>query len=115
MIWQGVNKRRFPRADYPCRVVVLRSDLNETFSTHTENIGMGGICTVLPKELPRFCPVRTIIYIKDGGSPIECNARIVWTVPSKGDFDTGVEFIDIKEPDRLRIESIIEQCLGREV
>ena len=111
MMWQGINKRRFPRANYPCKVVVLTSDLRETFSTHTENIGAGGVCIILSKELPRFCFVEILLYLKDGGTPIECNGRIVWAIRREANFDVGVEFIDIRETDRARIERIVEECL----
>jgi hypothetical protein len=111
MIWQGIDKRRFPRAEYPCKVIVLRSDLRETFSTHTENIGTGGICVILGKELPRFCPVEVLLYLKDKGGPVECNGRVVWMVQEGGSFDVGIEFIDIKETDRLRIGKVVQECL----
>ena len=114
MIWQGIDRRRFPRADYPCKVVVLRSDLKNTFSTHTENIGTGGICVILSQELPKFCSVELLIYLKDGKSPLECNGRVVWSVPLENNFDTGIEFIDIKKTDYLRVEKIIQECLRKQ-
>lgn len=114
MSWQGIDRRRFPRANYPCKVVVLRSDLRRTFSTHTENISIGGIRVVLSKELPKFCPVQILLYLKDKRSPIECNARIFWAVPRDANFDTGIEFIDIKETDRLRIERVVQECLRKQ-
>ena len=114
MMWQGIDRRRFPRADYPCKVVVLRNDLKESFSTHTENIGTGGVCVILSKELPKFCPVELLLYLKDSGAPIECNGRIIWSVPTETDFDTGIEFIDIKKTDYLRIEKIVGECLRKQ-
>lgn len=115
MIWQGIDKRRFPRAEYPCKVVILRNDLKETFSTHTENIGTGGICVVLPRELPKFCLVRVLLYLKDGGGLLECDGRIIWAVKREDYFDTGLEFLDIRETDRLRIEKVVQQCLEKQI
>jgi len=114
MIWQGMDNRRFPRAEYPCKVIVLRSDLRETFSSHTENIGVGGICVILPGGLPKFCPVEILLYLKDGKGPLECNGRVVWSVQREGSFDTGIEFIDIREIDRLRIERVVQECLRKQ-
>ena len=114
MIWQGIDRRRFPRADYPCKVVVLRNDFKKTFSTHTENIGTGGICVILSKELPKFCPVEILLYLKDGGTPIESNGRIIWVVKREFNFDTGIEFIEIKEADRLRIEKLVQECIRKQ-
>jgi len=114
MIWQGIDKRRFPRANYPCKVILLRDDLRVTFSTHTENIGTGGICVALSKELPKFCPVEILLYLKDGEGPLESNGRIVWAIKREANFDTGIEFIEVKETDRLRIERIIQECLRKQ-
>jgi len=114
MIWQGMDKRRFPRIDYPCKVVVLRSDMKKTFAVNTENIGVGGICVLLDKRLPKFCPVEVLLYLKDNVGPLECNGRVVWVVTNEKSFDTGIEFIDIREIDRLRVEKIVEKCLSNE-
>ena len=110
-MWQGIDKRRFPRVVYPCKVSILRSDLKETFSTHTENIGTGGICVILPKPLPGFSFVEILLYARDGGFPIRASGRIVWAIKKVSNFDTGIEFIDIKEIDRVRIERIVDECL----
>ena len=64
-MWQGVDKRRFPRINYPCKVVVLKDGGKKGFNTHTENIGVGGICVILDKELRRFSKVGLILYLKN--------------------------------------------------
>jgi len=115
MMWEGINRRKFPRANYPCKVIVLAGGLKETFSTHTENIGIGGICVVLSRELPKFFPVRTILYLKDGEGLLECSGRIVWSIKTDVDFDTGIEFLDIREADIVRIEKIIQECLRKRI
>jgi c-di-GMP-binding flagellar brake protein YcgR len=109
MTWEGIEKRTRARAEYPCKVIVLRADLRQTFSTHTKNIGVGGMCVVLPKELPKFCPVEILLYLKDGKGSLLCKGRILWTLQRKLSVDTGVEFIDISEADRLRIERVIQK------
>ncbi len=114
MAWEGIDKRKFPRIDYPCKVIVLRNDLKKTFSTHTENIGTGGVCVTLTEELPKFCPVEILLYLKDGNGPLECNGRIIWVVKEGTSFDTGIEFIDIRETDRLRVERVINEILRKQ-
>ena len=112
MVWQGIDKRRFPRINYPCKVIVLRSDLKETFATHTENIGTGGICVILPRQILKFCMVEVLVYLQNGKGPLECNGRVVWSINKNNTFDTGIEFIDLKAVDSLRIEKIIQECLN---
>ncbi len=111
MVWQGIDNRRFPRIEYPCMVIVLRSDIKNTFSTHTENLGVGGMCIVIPKELPRFCLVDVLLYLQSEPTPIECSGRAVWVVKKEKKFDIGIEFIDLRETDRLKIERIVQKWL----
>ncbi|MFH1678571.1 MAG: PilZ domain-containing protein [Candidatus Omnitrophota bacterium] len=112
-MWQGINKRQFPRANYPCKVVILRKNMKETFSTHTENIGEGGVCVFLPEELPKFCCVEVLIYLKDEGNPLQCDGRIVWSIKKNGVFDIGIEFMDLAEYDRVRVKRVVQECLRK--
>ena len=50
--WDGLDRRKFPRISYPCLVVVRKDeDDKEVFLTHTENLGVGGVCVILKKGL----------------------------------------------------------------
>ena len=120
MAWEGINKRRFPRANYSCTVTVRQKGNAEIFHTKTENIGCGGICALLPKEISLFSPVEVEIDLDPRENKICCKGTIVWVV-HKGDvgkdsgiiFDTGIEFSNLKEEDWLLINKIIKQCLQR--
>jgi hypothetical protein len=112
-MWEGIDQRKFPRAEYPCKVIIMGSGAKEAFSTHTQNIGTGGICVVLAKELPRFFPVRIVLYLKDKKGPLECNGRIIWSIKTAIDFDTGIEFMEINSAGQMRIEKIIQECLRK--
>ena len=115
MKWKGIDRRARARAEYPCKVVVLRVDLRLSFSTHTQNISAGGVCVVLPRELPKACPVQVLLYLKDEGGSLECNGRVAWVAQvGEADFTTGVEFLDINEADRVRIERVVQQVLGNQ-
>ena len=121
-MWQGVDRRRFPRANYPCKILVIKKGQTKKISTHTENIGLGGVCVILNEELDRFSEAELILFLNNGQSPICCDARIVWTVRRltpilKGvplEIDTGVEFVNLKEEDRLRIEKVVQECLQKQ-
>lgn len=110
-MWQGVDKRRFPRLHYPCKVIVFKKGEREKFSTQTENIGQGGVCVVLKSGLDKFSLVELVLYLENSQLPIECDGRVVWVVKMAEEFDTGIEFISIKEKDALRIEGLIQECL----
>jgi len=115
-MWGGINRRKFPRASYPCVVTINRKDQQDTLSTQTENIGIGGICVILPKDLGIFAPVEIRLDLLDGQPAIECDGTVAWVIASKEDkksesFDTGLEFTNLKRKDAIRIDSIIEKIV----
>jgi len=110
-MWEGMNKRKFPRVRYPCKIVVFKKGGRDRFNTRTENIGLGGVCVSLDRELNKFSLVELALYLEDSQVPIECDARIVWVVKNEHKFDTGIEFLNIKEKDLIRVGRIVEECL----
>jgi len=114
-MWNGVDRRRFPRANYPCVIKIVRKKPYFSISTHTENIGSGGICIILENDLGRFTPVELELTLPNGLEPVRCGGQAVWVVKGRypGErppkrYDTGIEFVDLKEDDRKRIGCIIE-------
>jgi len=114
-MWGGINRRKFPRANYPCVLSVRRKDQKDMASTQTENIGLGGICVILSKDLGIFAPVEIRLDLLDGESVIECDGTVAWVIASKEEkkktelFDTGLEFTNLKRKDAIRINSIVEK------
>ncbi len=121
MIWEGINKRKFPRVSYKCLIRVFREGDGEVIETFTENIGSGGICVALEKRLGLFEKVEMRIFIEEGTSPVECLGVVVWVVrkhdqknKEKNLHDTGIEFQDISEEDRKRIARLVDDILESE-
>jgi len=115
-MWSGINRRKFPRANYPCKITVKRKDHPDSLSTHTENIGIGGICVMLPKDLGIFAPVEIKLDLLDNSPSIECDGAIVWIVTKKQEkdpasYDTGIEFTNLKRKDSDRIINVIDRVL----
>src|SRR3989338_6442691 len=113
-MWGGINRRKFPRANYPCVITVKRKDHTDTLSTMTENIGIGGICVILPKDLGIFAPVEIELDLLDNQDIIECAGTVVWIVEKKQGksiFDTGIEFTNLKRKDATRINGVIEKIV----
>jgi hypothetical protein len=117
-MWNGIDRRKFPRAVYKCLITIKRRVGATTISTHTENIGAGGICVLIKEDLGLFQGVDLEIFLDDGNPPIKCGGTVVWVVKkaaarAKGNvlFDTGIEFIDIRPADQDRITEIVESIL----
>lgn len=116
-MWAGINRRKFPRANYPCKITVKKKDHPDSISSHTENLGVGGICVMLAKDLGIFAPVELQLDLLDGKPAIECEGTIVWIVAKKDQdttFDTGIEFTNLKRKDAERINIIVEKVLAEE-
>lgn len=101
-MWDGFDKRKFPRINLRCELVLRNAPDGETIRTQTENVGAGGICVFLDRPLERFS-VHSLRLEVDPSLPwIECLGKAVWVVPSrdlvkKGErYDTGIEFVELE-------------------
>lgn len=118
--WDGLNRRRFPRVIYPCLVVVQNSGegAKEVILTHTENMGIGGVCLILKQDIKMFTTVDLELDLLDLGNHIKCQGKIVWNVQRKSDaknkplfYDIGIEFVDVSDEERDRLERIIQRLV----
>ncbi|MCB9771540.1 MAG: PilZ domain-containing protein [Candidatus Omnitrophica bacterium] len=117
--WDGLNRRRFPRVNYPCQVVVRNEqDQKDVILAHTENIGVGGVCAILKKGLPMFAPVEVELDLLDFEDHVKCQGKIVWSVRRKSNeenkpmfYDIGIEFVDINDRDRERVEATVQRLV----
>ena len=116
MEWKGEERRRFPRANFPCKITVVSPI--RYLNSHTENISEGGIRVLLEEKLSPYSVVGVEIFV-DKGKSIKCKARIVWVkekinplekVPVM--YDTGVEFIEINDCDREYLRKLVEKLLS---
>ena len=120
--WKGLNKRQFPRIKYPCLIVIRNgsddNDKNNTVLTHTDNVGVGGVCVALKQAVKMFSEVEIELDLLDLGDHINCKGKVVWNVESEESgvtssrlFDVGIEFIDIRDEDQLRLRKVIERLV----
>ncbi len=117
-MWNGINRRKFPRASYKCLITIKKRLTAKTISTNTENIGAGGICVIIKEDLGLFQGVDLDLFLEDNRPPIKCGGTVVWVVKKsepkhKGSYiyDTGIEFIDIRPEDRDRISETVEEII----
>lgn len=117
--WDGLNRRKFPRVNYPCLVVIRGSgETDDVLLTHTENIGIGGVCLILKKDIKMFSEVDLELDLLDLGEHIKCKGKVVWNVQRKSDeekkplfYDIGVEFEDIDKEEKKRLDEIVERLV----
>jgi hypothetical protein len=116
-MWDGINRRKFPRANYKCLISIKKRLTAKTISTQTENIGAGGICVLIKEDLGLFQGVDVELTLDESRPPVKCGGTVVWVVkkssPKKGPaiYDTVIEFIDLRQEDREKISEIVEEIL----
>ncbi len=112
-IWDGFNKRKFQRVHLTCDVVVRPQGKAKVYKAVTEDVGMGGVSVMLEDALERFDRCSISLELKDGEPPVQCAGRSVWVIPSgnarstKKAYDTGIEFLEIDEFSRKRLQSFL--------
>ena len=115
--WDGLDRRRFPRIKYPCLVVIRSSkETKDVLLTHTENVGIGGVCVILKRNVKMFTPVDIELDLLDLDKHIKCAGKVVWNVQRRSStdkkplyYDVGVEFQDISDKERERLEDTVRK------
>jgi len=118
--WDGSERRKFPRANYPCLIVVQHNSKAEpeAILTHTENLGIGGVCIILKIPIKLFTPIKLQLDLLDMDSNIKCEGKVVWCVQRRINektkpafFDTGIEFSNIDPGNQKRIEETVKRLV----
>ena len=119
--WEGLNRRKFPRVNFPCLVIVQHDQsAQDTILTHTENIGIGGGCVALKMNKKMFAPENLELDLLDGDNPIKCKGKVVWSIRRKSHetikpsfHDVGIEFSNIQPADQKRIEAALHSVIRK--
>ncbi len=117
--WQGLERRQFPRVNYPCLVTVRQeSEEIDAFLTHTENLGTGGVCVIFKKGAKLFSEVDLELDLLDMEKNLRCKGRIVWSIKTETKsptkmivYDIGIEFSDLDPKDQERITKVVTQLI----
>ena len=117
--WGGLDRRKFPRVNYPCLVVIRHNEAEkDVILTHTENVGIGGVCVILKKNVKMFAAVELELDLLDLGNHIKCKGKVVWNVQRTGDevtkpsfYDIGIEFVDIGQYEQNRLDEIVNRLM----
>jgi len=121
MNWDGLNRRKFPRANFPCLVTLRYSqEKPEAILAHTENVGMGGVCVIVKRPVKLFTPVDVEIDLLDAEAHIKCSGKVVWCVQRRNNeikkpshYDVGVEFVALTEDQQKHVQQVIEHLVSR--
>lgn len=119
MVWDGLNRRRFPRVVFPCLIKVSsKGGGKEIILTHTQNIGVGGAGVMVKKEFKLFADVELEIDLLDELDHIKTNGKIVWVVRRKATeeikpmfYDIGIEFVSLPDRQQGHLQTVIDKLI----
>ncbi len=118
-MWDGFDQRKFPRINLKCEVRLNPENSAQTIVAETENVGVGGLCIIQQEELPRFSRCHIALDLEDDLPRLACEGKICWIIPKRDPkskerkFDTGIEFVGLKEEDRERVRRFIQTRTAR--
>lgn len=114
-MWDGFNKRKFPRVNVACEIVV-HPEKGVSLATLTENLGAGGICIMLDRPLKRFSPCQLRLELNRDLPKIDCRGKVVWAIPTKKkardvkrSYDIGIEFAGLREDSATLIRQFLQE------
>jgi len=118
-MWDGFDKRKFPRLNFNCEIQIQTLDKKESINAVTENLGAGGLCVMADKAIDRFSKCGVRIDFGEGSDAVEYMGKVVWIIPTKdakgrkNRYDIGIEFIDMSETSLQALRTRIEQAASR--
>jgi c-di-GMP-binding flagellar brake protein YcgR len=117
MIWDGMEKRRFIRANIPLKIIIY-SPHEHTITTQTENIGAGGLRVIINEKLDTASISSLEFSLND--KIITCKGRVVWVLQNPtvstqtlDTYDTGFEFFDINQDDRESVSEFVDNIISK--
>jgi len=98
------NKRRFPRiaSEHVALIRTTGPGEAEGFAK-TKSLGLGGCGFVTDSPIALGSEVQLLISL--AGRAIAATAKVVYSLPSEGRFETGVEFSEIDPAELAFIKS----------
>lgn len=112
------ERRRYPRLNFNVEVEYHKIDAsrNPDKLTGTKNISIGGVCIVALDKLNVGDAISLKIYLPDEMPPIYTKGLVAWveefsvgSISTSKAFDAGIEFVDLKDDDKDRINKFVIQ------
>jgi len=110
------EKRKHPRFSLDLPVEYCRMNSSKSHPAHTGNISEGGILLYLPEEIETGELLRLRLFIDSGLDFMSINAlvQVAWRglhSAEKGDYRTGVRFVDISDQDFCNLQNFLKSLM----
>ena len=109
---QILGKREFQRMRYPIPVR-FGGDVTRFQDTLMKDLGAGGIRFLSRDFLPVDSKVKLEFFLTPASEALLAVGKVVWNnkVPYSYQHEVGIQFLDISEANRKRIQRFVEQNL----
>lgn len=111
MVWEGEEKRKFPRGIFLCKIAM--SSTARWLVTHTENISAGGVRVILDEKVNPFTNVELEIFFEKEKST-KFKGKVAWSRvivnPIENEpllYDTGIQFAAMDANTREYINRLV--------
>jgi c-di-GMP-binding flagellar brake protein YcgR len=118
MVWEGEEKRKFPRGIFLCKIAM--SSTSRWLVTHTENISSGGVRVILEEKVNPFTNVELEIFFEKEKST-KFKGKVAWSRtivnPIENEpllYDTGIQFAPIDANTREYINRLVHIISSQE-
>ena len=118
MMWEGAEKRKFPRGTFLCKIAM--SSAARWLVTHTENISAGGVRVILEEKINPFTSVELEIFFERDKST-KFKGKVAWSKvivnPIQNEpllYDTGIEFAVMDSSTREYIRRLVNIIASQE-
>ncbi len=115
--WNGPNRRRHPRADFPYTIHIC-SPAGRSIATYTEDVSCGGVKVITQQAFKLGEEVVLKIYA--GEHLIACTGKVVWVREKTASvlegvsfFNAGIEFCDLSPENHNFLNDLVTQWQAR--
>jgi len=107
------NRRKYPRADYPCQLTIWPSaGATETILANASNVSIGGLCVFLNHEITVGTQVDVELHFPNTAAPFRCRGLVVRCAQESEKFyNTGIQFENLDEIRYAFLNGIISEII----
>jgi hypothetical protein len=112
------NKRKFPRADYPCYLTLWQGNGYETIMAQTSNIGAGGILLHLNRSFMIGSKIEVKIDFTDqitfqcSGLVLRCQQNREDSDERKGLYSVAIIFEGLDEAKTAHLKELVDNLIN---
>jgi hypothetical protein len=99
--------QRVPTPTLETYITAFTGGRAKRFRVHVLDLSASGARVASPHPLAERDRLMIRLTLDDGGDPLELNAEVAWSGPSRSKWQLGLRFIDLDDRERDRISELV--------